>query len=69
MINWDAYAAHITACGRDIDSLRTELALLEVGSSGVCGPETNYVWTNTTGREKGRARRAIALRTADMRGF
>ena len=66
MIDWRAYVAYVAACGRDIEHLRTRLALLDVGHTGTCSPATNFVWMDTTEREKGLVRRAIARKMIAM---
>jgi hypothetical protein len=66
MIDWRAYVAYVAACGRDIEHLRTRLALLDVGHTGTCGPATNFVWVDTTEREKGLVRTAIARKMIAM---
>lgn len=66
MIDWKAYVAHIAASGRDIEQLRTQLALLEVGQTGRCGPDTNYAWLDMTDRDKGLLRKAIARKVVAM---
>jgi hypothetical protein len=69
MTEREAHAAYVDACMRDIERLRTELALLEDGQTGTCGPHTDYQWVDTTERHKSRLRTAIAEQAAAIMDF
>jgi hypothetical protein len=64
-----AHRAFIAECQASIEQLRTQLALLETGSSGNAGPETGYRWVDTTERDKDRVRTAIAEAAAAIFEF